>query len=214
MDTKGAVTLGRKAPTKAAPKAKASARPDPKFVRDPNPGATSSLSRAPVATPKPAAFNRKGQVGFDQPKPVNATSKVASHATGSVQFGFRAAKGSPAITYLMIGTFVIVALAKIRGGLDALDIPKALFGGFILAFILTLLAQAAPSIALGFAALVFVGALLELGPKALGFSLTGKTTLPGGPAAPLGNTNSLAVNPNQIDPTQNAVGNSPQSVFY
>ena len=195
---------------------------------------------APVgapASPKPGTFNSKGQVGFTgQPVPENASSKVAGHAVGATQFGFKAAKSSPAITYLMIGTFVIVALAKLRGGLDALDIPKALFGGFIVAFILTLLAQAAPSLALGFALLIFVGALLELGPKALGFSLKGTTVLPKGEpgsndingqdnifAQATGKTPSFAPGVyggvNYVDHgttygTSAAQGNSPESVFY
>lgn len=185
-DTKGAVILGGKkaTPAKTPAAAKTATAEGPKNAK----GNFSTARATPYV--KGEGFRNTTPVGaparpvtakLEGPKPVTAGTQVAGHFKGGVSFGAKAVKNSPAIPALLLGTFLIVALAKVRGGLDALDIPKALFGGFIVAFILTLLAQAAPQLALAFAALIFVGALLELGPKALGgLNLSGKTTLPTG----------------------------------
>lgn len=119
-------------------------------------------------TPKP--------VGFNQPKPVTAASRVGGAVGSTIKGGAgmvpKQAKSNMAIPVLVLLTFLLVALARIKAtkgsSLASLDIPKALFGGFILTLMLMLLNMWNAKLATAFASLVFVGALLEFGPSVLG----------------------------------------------
>ena len=81
-----------------------------------------------------------------------------------------------ALPFLLAATFLIIALAKIRGGgKHTIDIPRAFFGGLILAFFLTMLSLWNAHLATLFAGLVFIGVTIEFAPTAFGGLFTGKT---------------------------------------
>lgn len=114
-----------------------------------------------------------------EPVPQSSPSRMSAHASsfkaGSLDVMKGGVKGGgKALPMLILGTFLIVFIAKLRGG-KAIDAAKALFGGLILWFMLTMLAQWNARLATLFAGLVFTGVMLELGPVALGGLFTGQT---------------------------------------
>jgi hypothetical protein len=112
--------------------------------------------------------------------PIPGTGGPASTVTrvgkGAANVGSDAVKNNGGITAIMAAVFGVVALAKIRGKAQ-INTAHALFGGFILLFILTALYRINRRLGLAFAALVLIQALLEYGPAALN-GLSGSAPAP------------------------------------
>lgn len=140
IKTGAASTLPRNHPARvSAPKQSAAPVPTP----DKGKGTSGPASKGPSSVPTPAGFAMR-------------MGKGVAHA------GKGAASNSGGITAIMAATFAIVAIAKFRGTAN-ISTSHALFGGFILLFLLTLLYKFAPGVAMGFAVLVLITALLDYG---------------------------------------------------
>lgn len=110
------------------------------------------------------------------PKSAQAGAKGGGAKGGAYQFaasqGLRVGKGvghaasgmtsgGGGTIALLALTFLVVAMAKYQGA--DIQISKALFGGFILAVVLSALSKVNNRLALMFALLVFIAAMLEYG---------------------------------------------------
>lgn len=103
------------------------------------------------------------------------TLKGAGNLGANIGKGVSSGDGQTALI-LLAAAFVILTIARLRGQAD-IKWQNALFGGFLLAFMLLLLARWSSKMATAFAALVLFQVLVEYGPKALtGLSAGGTGT--------------------------------------
>ncbi len=121
-------------------------------------------------TPGKGGVPRKGGPG-------PAASFAMRMGNGVAHAGKGATTNSGGLTAIMAAVFGIVALAKVRGQAN-ISTSHALFGGFILLFILTLLYKLNDRLATMFALLVLIAALLEYGEAAFGGLFTGGSGVP------------------------------------
>jgi hypothetical protein len=100
---------------------------------------------------------------------------------GAKNIGGDVASNKGGVVAIMVAVFAIVALAKLRGTSDNaknISTPTALFGGFVLLFLLTGLEKINPRLGTLFALLVLVGALFEYGSDAFTGLFSNTATLP------------------------------------
>lgn len=167
-------------------------------------GAPTPKANVTTTTHQPIPLTRGEKVG-------NATKTTAA-GIGSVGSGVAGAatKGDGQGVVIMIGVaFIILTVAKIQG-IATFDWKRALLGGFILTFMLMLLARWSSKVALGFAALVLIQVLVEYGVPVLA-NLQGKTvnaTASGGTTiAATGPYTITATGSNLTQPTTSSVQN-------
>jgi len=131
-----------------------------------------------TAAPVPMPDKGKGTSGPSKTPPLPPAAGFAMRlGKGVSHAGKGATTNSGGITAIVVATFAVVALAKIRGTAN-ISTSHALFGGFILLFLLTLMYKFAPGVAMGFAVLVLISALLEYGEAALGGMFGAGTGVP------------------------------------
>lgn len=140
------------------------------FTKTPGSESKANLKSLSEGSARPAA---------PVPTPGKSPARQATVKAGpgaGAQFGARLIKGSGhafdgatsnagGLTAIMACVFGIVALAKFRGGAN-ISTSHALFGGFLLLFMLTVLYKINARLALAFAVLVLIQALIEYGPVA------------------------------------------------
>jgi hypothetical protein len=100
---------------------------------------------------------------------------------GAKNIGSDVASNKGGVVAIMVCVFAIVALAKLRGTSDNaknISTPAALFGGFILLFLLTGIQKINPRLGTVFSLLVLFGALFEYGSDAFTGLFTNSVTLP------------------------------------
>lgn len=110
---------------------------------------------------------------------------MATNSITTIPAEFALKKSRRMVLWAMIGTLVVVSVAEIkknvkdlkasdiRGAADVATAPLAIaphprvfIGGLVVFFVLGMLVEVAPAIAKGFAALIFVGAVMTRGPEA------------------------------------------------
>lgn len=161
----------------------------------------SAQAGSPDAAPAPKA-GAKGSPG--KAGPGLAATTALRVGKGVTHAGQGAASNNGGITAMMAAVFGIVALAKVRGQ-ASISTSHALFGGFILMFLLTLMYKLNQKLATMFALLVLIAALMEYGEAAFS-GLFGAGS--GVPAATTPNIFANGGSPNATPaaPTQYTVG--------
>jgi hypothetical protein len=98
---------------------------------------------------------------------------------GVMHTGKAASGEAGAVLGIMTVTFAVVAVAKLRGDPD-INTTHALFGGFVVLFILSGLYKINQKFAIIFALLIMIEAFIEYGPTALSGITSGANSLTGG----------------------------------
>lgn len=91
-------------------------------------------------------------------------------------------EGTGPIVPIMVTVFAVIAVAKMRSmdGTEKINVPRALFGGFLCTFLLMALYKANTKLGTGFAVLVLMMTFLKYGP-----ALTGLATGESMPVSPM-----------------------------
>lgn len=136
-------------------------------------GPTRGASASSVPVPDKSTGGRQPSVA----KAPGAAGFAMRIGKGATHAGKGATTNAGGITAIMALTFGVVALAKIRGTAN-ISTSHALFGGFILLFLLTTMYKFAPGVAMAFAVLVLISALLEYGVAAFSGMFGAGTGIP------------------------------------